>query len=282
MPRLVASLLVLALAPGLARAQAPEDEWSQLPAGVTPTPPPPPPPAYPPLPPPALPGRGTPPPPGSLGVGTAVRRPTRPPEPRNEVSILGAQTLGQWKRAQLFQLGFPLISLRFLLGVGERVDLGVAYDSYYFVMNEPRLVARVAFVQREGFAFGASLEGGYAFFAQRASREVRGARWLTGRRNINISPALHVSYQGPTARAARLFLELRYTLALDTEPFASDPLVGVPADILVGHNGGVRGGAELPLSPKTSFFFAVGLDAHGRPDDSVMMPSLSVGLVTSL
>ena len=61
-------------------------------------------------------------------------------------------------------------------------------------------------------------------------------RWLTGRRNINVIPSLVVSYQGDKPRAARLFFDLRYLLALDTEPYATDPLTGVPPAVVPGHN----------------------------------------------
>ncbi len=282
MSRFVVAAVLVALLPTAGRAQAPEDEWTTLPASTQP-----PPPVYPPLPPPPPPppvrvGAPPPPLPGPVRPRAEVLRRARPPEERNTVSVLGASTLGQWKRAQLVQLGFPLISLRFLLGVSDRVDLGVAFDSYYFLMNEPRLVARVGLVQGDTVALAASLEAGYAFFAQRASREVRGPRWLTGRRNVNVSPALTLSFQGASARSARAFFEARYTLALDTEPFATDPLVGVPAAVIPGHNVGLRGGAELPLSAKTSFCFTLGLEVNGRELDARVMPSLSVGLVTSL
>lgn len=280
----LAVALAFALVPGLASAQAPEDEWSTLPATSQPPPPPPVPDLSPPPPPSARPLPAY---PAYQRPATAQPRPevlrrVRPPEERNTVSMLGASTLGRWTRGQLFSLGFPVFSLRFLIGLAERFDLGVAYDSYYFLMNEPRLVARVGLYQGQTVALAASLEAGYAFFSTRASREVRGPRWLTGRRNVNVSPALHLSFQGPTARSPRVFFEARYTLALDTEPYATDPLVGVPAAVVVGHNGGVRGGAELPLSAKTSFFFCLGLEGHGRAIDAPVMPNLSVGLVTSL
>ena len=206
----------------------------------------------------------------------------RPPEERNQVSVLGAPSLGAGKRGQLVLLGFPLLSLRLLFGISERFDIGVGYDTYYFLMNEPRLVARMTLAKSEKWSLAANLEGGYAFFAQRASRESRSSRWLTGRRNINISPALIGAFQGTKSRDARVFFELRYTLALDTEPYATDPLVGVPPSIVPGHNVSIKGGAELPLSSKTSFVFSFGFDIHGRVEDAVVMPGASLGLVTSL
>lgn len=268
-----------------ARAQSPEDEWGQIPANTTPAPQQPPPAPLPvePIP--------QPPPPaplvplvqsGPLRPRAEVLARVRPPQERNDISMMGGNSLGQWKRGEMVLIGFPMLQLRAMIGLADRFDIGLGFDSYYFMMNEPRLVTRVSLVKGENFSLGLNLEGGYAFFTQRASRESRGARWLTGRRNINISPALVGSYQGASARAARLFIEVRYLLALDTEPYATDPLVGVPPSVIPGHNVGFRGGAELPLSSKTSFVIAFGIDFHGRANDAVVMPSATLGLVTSL
>ncbi len=274
--------LVGVLLGGVAHAQSPEEEWGGLPASSS-VPQPPPPVVEPPRPPPLNAPVLSAPTPGTLRPRAEVLSRARPAEPRNDVSMFGGSALGgAGKRGQAVLLGFPLISVRALFGLTERFDLGVGFDSYYFLMNEPRVVARLGIARNENWAFGATLEGGYAFFTQRAPRESRGSRWLTGRRNINLSPALIGSYQGSSARAARIFLELRYTLALDTEPYATDPLVGVPPGVLPGHNVGLKGGAELPLSAKTSFVFLFGFDVHGRAEDSVVMPSASLGLVTSL
>jgi len=285
---ILAGVLLLA---GAARAQS-EDEWGKLPANtgnttpnttpVTPPPvdAPPPPPVV--APPPAPSTTFAPISSGPLRPRSEVLARVRPPEERNQVTMFGATTLGSLNRGEMVALGFPLLQLRFLMGLGDRFDLGVGFDSYYFMMNEPRLVARVNLVKGENFALGLTAEGGYAFFTQRASREQRGARWLTGRRNINISPAVVGSYQGSAPRAARLFFELRYLLALDTEPFATDPLTGVPPAVVPGHNFTLKGGAELPLSAKTAFVLVFGFDVHGRASDSVVMPSASLGLVTSL
>ena len=277
---------------GAALAQSPdqpEDEWNGIkpqPSAPAPsdTPPPPMPPTTSGEPSPS-PVFAPPPPPASPGVlrprPEVVAR-VRPPEERNQVSMLGAPSLGAGKRGQMVLLGFPLLSIRALFGVSDRIDLGLGYDTYYFLMNEPRAVLRIGLVKGENWALSANVEGGYAFFAQRASRESRSARWLTGRRNINASAALIGSYQGSKPRDARVFFEGRYTLALDTEPYATDPLTGVPPAIVPGHNVSLKGGAELPLSSKTSFVFSFGFDIHGRPEDSVVMPGGSLGLVTSL
>lgn len=272
-----------------ARAQTPEDDWSSLPdAGapaapveVTPLPPPmpmeaPPPPLV--APPPAVAPSAREPMPTREQVLARVR----PAAEANRVSVFGAPTLGAGKRGQAIAVGFPLINVRVLFGLGDRVDLGVGYDTYYFLMNEPMLVARFGLVAGQHWSLGVTVDGGYAFFSQRASRETRGARWLTGRRNINASAAVLTSYQGDGPRAARLFFELRYLLAFDLEPYATDPLVGVPPGVVLGHNVTVGGGAELPLSSKTSFVFTLGLMIHGREIDSVVMPQAAVGLVTGL
>lgn len=270
-------LLTGVLLTGAAFAQSPEDEWG----GLEPTPPPAPQETAPPPPPPA-PMYAPPAPAGQLRARPEVLARVRPAEERNQVSMAGSPSLGAGKRGQMVLLGFPILTLRALFGVSEAFDIGLAFDTYYFLMNEPRVVARLALVKGENWSLSASLEGGYAFFAQRASRESRSARWLTGRRNINVSPAMLVAYQGSKPRDPRVFFELRYLLALDTEPFATDPLVGVPPSIVAGHNVSLKGGAEIPFSSKTSFVFSFGFDIHGRAEDSVVMPGASLGLVTSL
>lgn len=179
-------------------------------------------------------------------------------------------------------VGFPLLGLRALFGLAEGFDVGLGFDSYYFLMNEPRLAMRLALARSEMWSLAATFEAGYAFFAERASREDRGARWFTGHRNINLSPAAVIAYQRPSFRAARLFLELRYSLGLDTEPFSADPLMGVPPPVVLGHNLGLKLGAELPLSARTCLAFTFGLEIHGRERDAPVMGNSTLGLVTSL
>jgi len=265
---------------------APEEEWGGFPT----QPPPPPAPAAMPVPdPPPLPAPVGQPAPRPKPVVSPTPAPapntwSRPPprEEPNTVSMMGAPTLGPWGRGQLFLLGFPLLSVRASFGLASWFDLGVGFDSFYGTMNEPRLTMRFGLFHDDSWSLAVTMEGGYAWFTQPASRENRGARWITGRRNINLSPAFVVSYRSGNRRSARLFFEARYWMALDTEPVAQDPLGGVPPDVIVGHNGGLRGGAELPLSTKTSFVFQLGLDLHGRSEDSVAMPVCSVGLVTGI
>lgn len=263
---------------GLAQ-EAPDAEWGTFPGQQTPPPPPSPPPAPEPV---RVPlpvegaSRGHP-----VGPPEAQGRP-RPPEAPNQVSMLGAPMLGQWKRGQVFLLGFPLLQLRASIGLAEVLDVGLGFDSFYGTMNEPLLAVKVGGLRAGGWTFAASLEAGWAFFTTRASREVRGPRWITGQRNGNLSPAVLISFQGEHPRATRLFIELRYTLTFDTEPFSSTPLSGVPPPFLLGHNAGLRVGAELPLSARTSFVFLLGLMVHTRPDDSPVMPSAAVGVVTGL
>jgi hypothetical protein len=277
-------VVAVALVAGAALAQTPEDEWRGFPGTPEPAPAPvvtPPPPLVDPAP------RRA--PTVAPAAPYATRRPpatyTRaplPPEDPNTVSMLGAPTLGPGGRGQLFLLGFPLLSLRAAFGVASWLDVGVGFDSFYGTMNEPRATVRFGLFGNDTWNLALTLEGGYAFFTQPASRENRGARWVTGRRNVNVSPAFVVSYRNGRRRTARLFFEARYLLAVDLEPFALEPLGGVPPAVVLGHNGGLRGGAELPLSAKTSFVFQLGLDVHGRPVDSVAMPVCSVGLVTGI
>lgn len=208
-----------------------------------------------------------------------------PPREFNHVSIYGAPTLGQWRRGFGAYLGFPLLGIKAGIGVLDRLDVGVGFDSFYGVMNEARAFVKLNLFQDKSWAISAQLEGGAAFFVQSPEVEGngggRGARWLTGRRNFNIEPGLIFSYRGETPQSSRLFLDLRYHAALDTQPFAKDPLGGVPPSVVVGHNVPVRMGAEMPFTPTTSFLFSFGFDIHGRaPLDSAFMPVAYVGLVS--
>lgn len=278
-----AVIFAAVLVSGAARAQEknPDEEWNTLPADSKAQPPPTPPPgqpAAPLVPPPPEASRAPATRPGMSGI--SAPRPVLEP---NTISMFGARSLGTLTRGEMFYLGFPLLGIRISMGVAERVDIGIGFDSFYGMMNEPRVGLRVNFFRGANWALAAHAEGGWAFFTQRASVDLRGPRWLTGRRNFNITPGLTVSYQGDHPRAARLFLSLQYMLALDTEPYQKDPLGGVPAAIQLGHNGLLRAGAEMPLSAKTSFVFLLGLDVHGRTEaDAPAMPVCSVGLVTSI
>jgi hypothetical protein len=186
------------------------------------------------------------------------------------------------KRGQSLVLGFPLLSVKFNIGVLDRLNVGVGFDSFYGAMNEPTVQAKYEVGNGERWRFAVGLEAGVAFFNQRAALENKGPRWITGQRNFNVAPGVVVSYQGENPRGARFFLDARYLLAFDTEPFATDPLNGVPSSLVLGHNAVVRGGAEIPLSERTSFVFCLGFDVHGRAEDARAMPHISLGLVTGL
>ncbi len=262
---------------GAAFAQAPEEEWAPPPVSSQPSLP-----TVAPEPEPVVQPEPAWAPQAPLQARPEVLARVRPAQQRNEVSTFGATPLGSGNRGQSVLLGFPLVDVRALFGVGERVDLGIGFDTYFFMMNQPKAVVRVNFVRTPAVSLGAQLEGGYAFFTQRATLESRGSRWLSGRRNVNINPSLVLSIQGPSPRAPRVFFSAHYLLTLDFEGYASSPLGGLPPAVIVGHNGGVMGGAELPLSSRTAFVFRFGLDVHGRDVDSIVMPTGGVGLVTSL
>lgn len=212
----------------------------------------------------------------------STRKAVGPPQDPNRVTAFGALALGQWKRAQTVYLGFPFLGLRLGLGVTDRVDVFVGLDSFWGMMNEPRAAVRWNVWQGSNWAFAAALEGGVAFFNTKPAADVRGARWLSGRRNYNLVPGAVLSYQGDHARATRVIFDVRYQAAFDTEPFQKDPLGGVPASVSVGHNALFRVGVELPLGPRSAVAIAFNIDAHMRPEDAVLMPGLVVGVVTSL
>lgn len=276
-PRLAPVFALAALVAGAALAQAPEDEWqpyapvappAPVPAPVVPAPPVYEPPGYSPYP--------------AVTPRPEVINRAQPKLERNDITGFGANALGHGRRMQSVTLGFPLIEVKALFGIGSRVDLGLGYDTFYFLMHQPKAVLRVNFIDTGTVAFGAQFEGGYAFFLQRAAQEARGSRYITARRNVNLQPSLNLSIQGRRPRSARAFFNVHYLLTLDHEGYATGPLSGLPPDVIVGHNGGVTGGAELPLSRFTSFMFSLGLDIHGRDVDTRVLPSIALGLVTSI
>lgn len=259
-------------------ATVPDEGWS-LPAQM----------ATPPPPPPSTPEVRQ--PPQVSGVRPKSRRstdevqvdaPFRPQTP-NTISMFGGRTLGHLTRGQMVFAGFPLLGVKLALGLSDRFDFGVGYQTYFFMMNEVLLGFRVGIVRHPNFALAFVADGSAAFFGTKAPAEDRGARWLTGHRNFNVAPGVELSYQGNHPRSARVFLEARYLLTFDTEPFQRSPLGGVPSHVQLGHNAIVRVGGELPLTAKTSFAFMLGVDVHGRvPDDIPVLPVCNVALVTSL
>lgn len=205
-----------------------------------------------------------------------------PVKKRNAVSLFGARPLGAGATALGVSIGFPLLRARVAHGLSDALDLGVGFDSFYGVMNEPRFFGRLLLKGSERFHLAAKLEAGWATFLQAPNAEGTGARWITGRRNYNLAPGLVFSFDGIAPRSARFFFDLSAHAAFDTQPYQSSPLEGIPSFVQVSVNVPIRGGVEVPLSEATSFLVDVGFDIHGRRDDSPFMPSLAVGLLTGL
>ncbi len=257
---------------GVVLAQAnPDEEWGSLPVDSN---------APKPLPPPTPVSRT--PSAAASAPRLGIEGDPRPPVEPNTVSMFAGPTLGQWKRGQAVYVGFPALGLRLAIGLLERLDFAVGFETFYGVMNEFHVGVKFGLLR--GAHWNLSLAGDcmLALFSQRAAKEQKGPRWITGHRNYGANPGLIVSYQGESPRAARLFADLRYLIAFDTDPFAKDPLNGVPANLVIGHNVTLRFGAELPLSARTSFMFMLGIDFHGRDADAVVMPVAMLGLVTGL
>lgn len=204
------------------------------------------------------------------------------PEPPNRVSLHGASPLTPGKRAMSVSLGFPLLQARALMGVTQRLDLGVEYDTLYGLMHDVRASARWLLWSTEGVSLGVVGDAGPAFYGKTPQQDAKGARWLTGRRNINASGGLVLSVHGPAPRASRFFLAARGLLALDTQPVQSEPLGGKPPAVVVGPNLLTEVGLEAPVSEWVSLAFRVGLDLHGRSEDSLVMVTGSAGVVTAL
>lgn len=228
------------------------------------------------------------PPPGALPPPLPPARAPRLPEPvapaapptPARVNLHGARVLQPGELALGVMLGFPLASARVSVGVLPRVDAGLGVDSLYGIMNEVRGSARVALMQGEQAHLALAVEGGYALFLNAPSQEDTGARYFTGRRNWNLMPGLVGSMA--VGRASRGFLDVRYHMAFDTQPFQRTPLGGAPRGVQLSSNFQFRGGVEVPFSARTSYVVMLGGSIHGRPEDASFMPLLGVGVVAAL
>lgn len=259
-------LLVLAFGlPAFAQATGPEESWNPFPGKEAPAP------AEDAMPSFAFPKPSPP----------KAPKPPPPPLPPNRTSLFGARTLQPGQRALGLSLGYPLLGVKAAFGLFPGMEVGVGVDSLYVVMTNVHAHARLSLLEGEHWALSAAVEGGWAFFLNDALEELHGARYLTGRRNWNLLPGLVASYQGRSPQAMRFFIDVRYHLAFDTEPVMATPLGGVPGTRMAG-NVPIRLGFEVPFSERTSYVIMVGGDFHGRPEDSDFMPSVGIGLVTSL
>jgi hypothetical protein len=269
---LLPSLLVVGLGlPALAQAPTepasnppPDESWLSYPGPEAPAPPPDSVPA-PPL------------PPRASVRGLEARAPAEPFK-TNRVSLFGARVLEPRQVAAGMMLGFPLASARLSVGVLPRLDLGAGIDSLYGIMNEVRVYARFGLLSGESGDVTFSVEGGKAFFLSSPSQEQYGARYFTGRRNWNLAPGLVGSVL--LGRRTRGFLDVRYLLAFDTQPYQRDPLGGIPQGVQVGGNFLFRGGLEVPFSERTSYVVMLGGNIQGRKEDAAFMPMVGVGVVT--
>jgi hypothetical protein len=178
-------------------------------------------------------------------------------------------------------LGFPVLGARAAVGVLPTLDVGLVYESFYGVMHDFRASARLQLLSAGRWDVAAVVEGGRTLFLLPPRAEERGARWLTGRRNWNVLPGVVVSLRGESPQSPRLFAELRYHLAIDTEPVQRDPLAGRGRALEFLHNVPVRAGAELPFSPATSLLVQLGFDVHTSPLDAAFMPAIGAGVVTA-
>jgi hypothetical protein len=216
-----------------------------------------------------------------LAPGFSLPLTPRPERP-NLVSLHGAAPLGPWKRAGSVSLGFPMLSARMLMGVTPKLDVGVAYDTLYGLMHDVRASARWNLVGGENLSLGVVGDVGPAFYTRKAGFDFHGARWLTGRRDYNASGGLVLSMQGSSPRASRFFLGARCLLSVDTGPVQTEPLGGTPPPVLFSANFLSEVGLEAPVSEWVSLVFRVGMDLHGRSDDSLVMVTGSAGVVTAL
>jgi len=280
LPLLLAALLGQTGA--AAGAPPPDSEWTGLPGEQQAQPPAPEPSASPPAPP--APARPLPMPPTieePLSPSASLPLTPRPEKP-NLTSVYGAAALGSWRRAAAVSLGFPVLQVRALMGLGGNLDVGVEYDTLYGLMHDVRASARWMLWNGETMSLGLVGDAGPAFYSRTPQQDSKGARWLTGRRNVNATGGMVLSVHGPAPRASRFFLSARCLLSMDTEPVQGEPLGGTPPPVVFAPNLLTELGLEAPVSEWVSLAFRVGLDLHGRQEDSLVMVTGSAGVVTAL
>ncbi len=84
----------------------------------------------------------------------------------------------------------------------------------------------------------------------------------------------------PLGVRTRGFLDVRYLVAFDTQPFQQTPLGGRPEGVQVSGNFIFRAGLEVPFSELTSYVVMVGANIQGREEDASFMPAVGIGVVT--
>lgn len=264
-------------------APVPEAEgWEAFPGTSDPIPapppqaPPPPPPSFeaPPLDEPPLPGRRV--------KAPRPPRPPRPPLAPNRYGLYGGRSLGSGHAGVGMELGFPFVTARALYGVLERLDLGLGVDTVYGLMTELRASARLTLLDSDNVSLAFVVDGGHAFFLRPPDTEDKGARYLSGRRDWNVAPGLVMSFQGDSPRAWRPYLDVRALMAFDMDPVQKDPLSGVPPAWKLDASVLIRLGAEFPVGEKTSYAVSLGGDFRSRSTDAEFMPTVSVGVVSTL
>ncbi|WP_242593786.1 hypothetical protein [Corallococcus exiguus] len=254
----------------------PEAEgWESFPGASSPVPAPPPPP----------PPRAAPPPlaePPSARRRVKAPRPPPPPQAPNRYGLYGGRSLGSGHAGVGMELGFPFVSARGLYGVLEHLDLGLGVDTVYGLMTELRASVRFTLLDSDNVSLAFVVDGGHAFFLRPPDTEDKGARYLSGRRDWNVAPGLVASFQGDSPRAWRPYLDVRALMAFDMDPIQKDPLSGVPPAWKLDASVLVRLGAEFPVGEKTSYAVSFGGDFRSRSSDAEFMPTLSVGVVSTL
>lgn len=208
--------------------------------------------------------------------------PPPPPPPLKSFSLLGGRTLGAGRSAVALTAGFPYAQLRYARGFLPRLDAGVSVRTFYGLMTEGSLEVRWEFQRWGPISLALNGSAGGAFFLRPARTETQwGARWVTGRRHLNAEAGGAISLVPDDGRGLHPFLEVRYLMALDLEPTQTDPLGGTPPPVEVGNNTLFKLGAEVPLGERWNLLLALGMDLHGRREDSRVFFNFALGMAGS-
>jgi len=209
-------------------------------------------------------------------------RPPLPPPPLRSFTLSGGRALGKGRWAVGLTAGYPYVNLRYARGFLPSLDAGLSALTFYGQMTEAALDVRWEALRMGPLSLAVNGTAGGALFLRPARTEnTWGARWVTGRRHVNAELGAAVSFVPTDGRGLHPFLDVRYLLAVDLEPLQTDPLGGLPPAFVLGGNTLIRLGAELPVDERFNLLGALGLDLHGRREDSAAFFNFALGVAVS-
>jgi hypothetical protein len=173
-------------------------------------------------------------------------------------------------------MGFPALEAAAAYSVSGAVNVGVMLNAFVYdgAAWEPMAVVNVGLLSRNTSSVGLHVAAGYTFFSQSEAAEDRGARWITGQRDIDALVSVVATTSG--LKGIPLFVEVGVEPTVDLNPLP--PQAGRPSTVNFGANVPIHMGIELPLGRHLNFVTSFGFDLHGRFSDSFAMPFVQIGV----